>query len=42
MTKLVTIVAAVAVLGLGACAVGPAQSESVVKGDKTFTHAQTK
>lgn len=43
MTKFVKTVAVLAVVvALGACAMGPAQDESVVHGDATFSHAQNK
>ncbi len=43
MTKFVKLFSVLAlVLSLAACATGAAQDESVVNGDKTFEHAQTK
>ncbi len=43
MTKFVKTVAVLAVVvSLGACAMGPAQQESVASGDATFSSAQTK
>lgn len=43
MTKVATIATVLAaVLTLAACSTGPAQSESITKGDATFTKAQTK
>lgn len=43
MTKLVKTVAVLGVVAaLAACSTGPAQQESVVHGDKTFTRAQSK
>lgn len=43
MTKFVKIVSVLTlVVALAACTTGRAQDESVVNGDATFTHAQTK
>ncbi len=43
MTKFAKIVSVLAVVvALAACTTGRAQDESVVNGDATFTHAQTK
>lgn len=43
MTKFAKILSVMAVvLTLAACSTGPAQSESVVNGDATFSKAQSK
>ncbi len=43
MTKFAKVVSVMAlVLALAACSTGKAQDESVVNGDATFSHAQTK
>lgn len=43
MTKFVKIVSVLTlVVALAACSTGRAQDESVVNGDATFTHAQSK
>jgi hypothetical protein len=43
MTKFVKVLSVLAlVVSLAACTSGRAQDESVVNGDKTFEHAQTK